>query len=220
MSVVTISREFGSEGRAIARQTAQTLGYHFVDKNVVGEVLIQYGFVEFKHEYDSIPGFWSSFDSRWTEMVGMLDRVMRALAHHGAVVILGRGSFAVLGGFADVLNVRIKAPFSSRVKRVMEREKIDTLEQAETRVQEEDKIRTAFIERFYTVPWDTTRAFDLVLDTGKVPPGLAVGWLVDTVNAMIEIKTGGERTTRAIEVDPILAAVVAEVLNRQVVVAA
>lgn len=220
MSVVTISREFGSGGRAIARQTAQTLGYHFVDKNVVGEVLIQYGFVEFKHEYDSVPGFWSSFDSRWTEMVGMLDRVMRALAHHGDVVILGRGSFAVLGGFADVLNVRIKAPFSSRVKRVMEREKFDSLEQVETRVQEEDKIRTAFIERFYTVPWDTTRAFDFVFDTGKVQPELAVGWLVDTVNAMTEIKTGGEQTTRAIEVDPILAAVVAEVLSGQVVVAA
>jgi cytidylate kinase len=219
MSTVTISREFGSEGSVIAQQVAQALGYKFVDKNVIGAVLIQYGFVEFKYEYDSLPGFWSAFDSRRTEMMGMLDRVMQALARHGNVVILGRGSFAVLGGFADVLNVRIKAPLQLRVKRVMDRENIESVELAEARVEESDKIRVAFIEQFYTIPWDTTRAFDIVLDTGKVPPVLASGWLVDSVKAMNEIKTIGEQTASALVIDPVLAAVVNEVLEKQVVTA-
>jgi cytidylate kinase len=219
MAAVTISREFGSEGSAIAQQVAQALGYKFVDKNVIGQVLIQYGFVEFKHEYESVPGFWATFDSRRTEMVGMLDRVMQALARHGNVVILGRGSFAVLGGFADVLNIRLKAPFPLRVKRVMDRENIVSVDLAEARVEENDKIRTAFIERFYTVPWDTTRAFDMVLDTGKVSPVLASAWLVDIVKAMSQTKTGDERTTRVLSIDPVLAAVVAETLAGQVVAA-
>jgi cytidylate kinase len=220
MSVVTISREFGSEGSTIARQVARKLGYHFVDKDVMGQVLIQYGFVEFKQEYDSAPSFWNSFDSRRAEMVGMLNRVVRALARHNDVVILGRGSLAVLDGFADVLNVRIQAPLSFKIKRVMARENIDNVEQAEALVEENNKVRAMFIEWFYNVPWDTASAFDVVLDTSKVPPELAVNWLVDTVNAMNETKTGGEQTTRAIEVDPILTTVVADVLENQVAVVA
>ena len=215
MSVVTISREFGSEGSRIARQVAQKLDYHFVDKDIMGQVLIQYGFVEFKQEYDSVPSFWNSFDSRRVEMVTMLNRVIRALAQHDNVVILGRGSFAVLDDFADVLNVRIQASLSLRIKRIMAQEKIDNFEQAEALVEENDKVRSTFIEWFYNVPWNITSAFDIVLDTSKVPPELAVDWLVDTVSAMNEIKTGGEQTTRTIEVDPVLTEVVAKVLEAQ-----
>ena len=32
MSVITISRDFGSEGDYIAEKVAQILGYHFVNK--------------------------------------------------------------------------------------------------------------------------------------------------------------------------------------------
>jgi cytidylate kinase len=217
MSVVTISREFGSKGSTIARQVAQKLEYYFVDKDVMGQVLLQYGFAEFKNEYDSVSGFWSSFDSRRAEMVDMLNRVIRALARHNNVVILGRGSFAVLNDFADVVNVRVQAPLSLKIKRVMARENIDNVEQAEALVEEHHKVRSTFIEWFYNVPWDTANAFDIVLNTGKVPPELAVDWLVDTVAAMNETKTGGERTTRTIEVDPVLAEVVASVLEPQFV---
>jgi len=213
MSIVTISREFGSEGGPIARQVAQKLGYHFVDKNVIGRILLQYGFVEFKHEYDSVSSFWTNFDSRRTEMVEMLDRVVRALARHNDVVILGRGSFAVLDGFADVLNVRIQAPLSLRIKRVMTRENISNVEQAEALVEENYKVRATFIEWFYNVPWDTASAFDIVLDTSKVPSELAVDWLVDAIHAMDESKTGGELTAQGLEIDPILASVIADVLD-------
>ena len=215
MSVVTISREFGSEGSTVARRVAQNLDYYFVDKDVMGQVLIQYGFVEFNQEYDSVPSFWNGFDSRRVEMVGMLNRVIRALACHNNVVILGRGSFAVLDDFADVLNVRIQAPLPLRIKRVIAREHIDNFEQAEALVAENDKMRSTFIEWFYNVPWDTASAFDIVLDTGKVPAELAVDWLVDTVVAMEETKTGGEQTTRTLEVDPVLADLVAKVLEAQ-----
>lgn len=219
MSVVTISREFGSEGSFIAKRVAQTLGYHFVGKDVIGKVLIQYGFVEFKHEYDSLPGFWASFDSRRAEMVDMLNRVMLALAHYGNVVILGRGSFAVLGGFADVLNVRLQAPLPTRIKRVMEHEHIVDFEQAEAVVKENDRVRATLIEKFYNVRWDTAGAFDVVLDTGKVLPEAVIPWLVDAVKGLDETKTGGERTTQLIQVDHVLASVISEVLEEQVALA-
>ncbi len=119
MSVITISRELGSQGRQIAENTAQALGYHFMNKKAIGEVLEEYGLVEFREEYEIAPSFWDIFDAhrmeRRSEMVSMLNKVILALAQHGNIVILGRCGFAVLRDFADVLNVRIQAPPEQRV---------------------------------------------------------------------------------------------------------
>lgn len=217
MSVVTISREFGSEGGYIAEQAAQSLGYHLVDKTTMENVLMQYGFVEFEKGYDTALGFWARFAQRTTEMVDMLNRVIRALARHGNVVIVGRGSFALLGGLADVINVRIQAPQPIRIKRVMTKHNIAEPERAEAIVKESDHIRATFIESYYNVRWDFSGAFDLVIDTSKVPPDLAATWLVDAVKALQERDTREARTTPALEEDSILEATVADVLKCQTI---
>ena len=114
MSVITISREFGSDGDAIAHKVAQTLNYHFVDQKFIGTILEQYGYVEFDKEYANLPTFWERFDAQREKqrdvMVKMLNQVIQAVAHHGNAVILGRSGFEVLGGFADVLHIRCKPP--------------------------------------------------------------------------------------------------------------
>jgi len=203
----------GSQGRYIAERAAQSLGYHFVDKRTIEEILSQYGFADFRQEYDAASSFWTRFDSHRADMMKMLDRVVQILARRGDVVILGRGSFAVLGGLADVLNVRIQAPLPLRVKRVMARQKISEPDVAEAAVKESDSLRAHFIESFYKVRWDTAKNFDLVIDTGKVPPELAITWLVETVKALNGRQGDAERTTSTLEEDRILANVVAEVLE-------
>jgi cytidylate kinase len=55
----------------------------------------------------------------------MLNDTMDALAHRGDTLILGRGGYASLSKYEDVLNVRLQAPFLVRVERVMARENID-----------------------------------------------------------------------------------------------
>jgi cytidylate kinase len=199
----------------VAEKVAQALGYHFADKKTMEDVLIQYGFVEFDKKYDAARGFWGRFDARTMEMVNMLNRVIQAVARHGNVVILGRGSFAILSGFADVLNVRIQAPLPIRRARVMTQHKITEPEQAEAIIKEADRVRATFIESYYGVRWDAANAFDVVIDTGKVPPDLAVTWLADAVKAMQVRKAGDARLTRAIEEDQVLASAVSNVLKCQ-----
>lgn len=213
MSVMTVSREMGSQGRYIAERAARSLGYHFVDKNTIQEILGQYGFGDFRQEYDAAQNFWTRFDSRRADMMNMLNRVIQVLARHGDVVILGRGSFAVLGGMADVLNVRVQAPLPVRIKRVMARQQISEPDRAEAIVTESDKVRADFIESFYKVRWDAANAFDVVIDTGKVAPDVAVNWLVEAVETLHERPGDAERTTGDIEADRILDKVVAAVLE-------
>jgi len=216
MSVITISREFGSEGDTIAQKVAQTLGYHFVDQKFIGIILGQYGYVEFDKDYATLPTFWERFDAQREKqrdvMVGMLNQVILAVAYHGDVVILGRSGFEVLGGFADVLHVRLQAPFSIRVGRVMSQQKIP-FEEAELVVKNNDKVRLAFVEEFYRVPWGSIQAFDLVINTGKIFPDLATTWVIDAANTFVNNMEIDKPTTASIKVDRILTEAVSGVLK-------
>lgn len=220
MTVISISGELGSEQSQIAEHVAQTLGFHFADRKVIGEVLAQYGFVQFGQYYDSPPGFWSHLsqaEDHRSRMVDMLNRVILALAHHGNIVIDARSSFAVLGGLSDVLNVRIEAPIGVRTKRVMEQLNLAEPEQAEVVVKQSDEARTGFVRWYYGTRWDKAEAFDLVIDTGKIAPELATTWLVEAARALAAKKgSDASTTTDTIQVDPILASTVSEQLNCQV----
>jgi cytidylate kinase len=216
MPVITISREFGSEGDSIARKVAQTLGYHFVDQKFIGVILGQYGYVEFDKEYQNLPTFWERFDAQREKqrdvMVDMLNRVIQAVAYHGNVVILGRSGFEVLGGFADVLHVRLQAPFSVRVGRAMSQQKV-TYEEAETLVKNSDKVRLAFVEEFYRVPWGAAQSFDLVVNTAKIFPDLATTWIVEAANTFVNNMEISKPTTASINVDRIMADAISEMLK-------
>ena len=216
MSVITISREFGSEGDTIAQEAAQDLGFHFVDKKFIGHILGEYGFVEFDKEYDTLPGFWERFDAQRgkqrEEIIKMLNQVVLAVAHHGNVVILGRSGFEVLSGFADVLHVRIQAPLAVRIGRVMEKQNL-SFEQAEAVVKEKDRVRLAFVEEFYKVPWGSMKAFDLVVSTDKISPEMAAAWVVQAMQTYLpeDVKP----LTASIKIDRIMADAVSEALACQ-----
>jgi cytidylate kinase len=220
MSVITISREFGSEGDRIAHQVSEALNHHFVDRKLIGTILGQYGYVEFDKEYASLPTFWERFDAQREKqrdaMVDMLNQVIQAIARHGNVVILGRSGFEVLGGFGDALHVRLQAPFPVRVRRVTAQEGIP-FEQAEELVKQNDKVRLAFVEEFYKVPWGEIQAFDLVINTGKISADLATDTIVKAARTFQNDPQSDKPSISSIEVDRILAETVSEVLQCQMV---
>jgi cytidylate kinase len=214
MPAITISREIGSQGDTIAEQAAIRLGYHLVDKNTIEKVFRQYGFVDFEETYDE-SGFWARFDPHRAEMLSLLNQVIKAMVQYGNVVLLGRGGFAVLKGYADVLNVRIQAPFPLRVKRVMGKQVFATQLKAEVFVSDSDRMRRDFVNSMYSERWDSLSAFDLVIDTGKISPEMAVDWLKEAVHRISHLPLDDALTTRSMEVDPVLADSVAQVLNEQ-----
>lgn len=212
MAVVTISREFGSEGNYIGTKVAETLGYHFIFKKEIGEVFDQYGFPAFEQMYHAKMGFWTQFDEMRMETMALLTRVIRAFAHHGDVVIVGRCSYAVLAEFTDVLHVRIQAPLSIRVTRII-KENIVAPNEVERFVQEEDLKRVKLLQVFFNFPWDKTSTFDMVIDTRKVASDLAVTWIAEAVKTLEERKEYERPNTKMIEVDPVLSEVISGLLD-------
>ncbi len=215
MTVITISREFGSGGDALAERVAATLGYHLVDKAFISAVLCQYGITEFDVEYEKTPGFWESFDREKADrrelMVRVLNQVVRAVACHGNVVILGRSGYAILPGLSDVLHVRLQAPLDERIARVSEERNLPFAEATQL-VKEKDRIRTAFVESFYGAVWQSPQAFDIVINTAVVPLDMATAWVVEAARLRAG-KHGDQPTSKQIEIDPVMMLSVTERLR-------
>ncbi len=213
MATITVSRECGSGGGLVARRLARALGYHLVDKEFMRSVLGQYGLVQFEEVYDAGPGLRARLVPRRPEITRMLNKLVAALARHGDTVILGRGASAVLRGYADVLNVRIQAPFPFRVRRVAEARGLADPRDAEAYVVDQDQRRAAFVEFSYAVDWENVHTFDLVLDTGKLPLDLVVALLTEAAGAVRQAGPGARLAARQLEDDPVLAAAVADALQ-------
>lgn len=213
MAVITISTELGSGGFDISQQVAKRLGYDFVDKHTVDGIFRQYGLTKFDALYSSVPGILDLVNYDNLLIISMLNEIIQAVAQRGNVVILGRGGFAVLEDYADVLNVRTGAPFAVRVQRVMEREGLTDLQQTEERVREADNVRQRFIQIFYARRWDDDSQFDLVLDTGSITPEMAIDRIIADVRALEQkgYPADAPMTTK-IEVDPVLADALAKVM--------
>ena len=87
--------------------------------------------------------------------------------------------------------------------------------QAEEFVSDSDRLRREFVESTYGKQWDAVTAFDLVIDTRKISPEMAVDWLEAAARRLNSPQPGQAPTARALEIDPVLAGTVAEVLDRQ-----
>ena len=213
MAVITISRELGSGGAEIGQQVAKSLGYDYVDKRTIDGIFRQYGLTKFDDLYNSAPGILDLFSQTNLFTISMLNEMIEALAQRGKAVIVGRGGFAVLGDYADVLNVRIEAPVSVRAQRILAREDLATIQEAEARVAEDDSIRSKFVHMFYNKQWNEKSNFDLVLDTGALSNNVAAQQIVDAVKALEQQPPGQDAvTTASMQVDPVLADAVAKVV--------
>jgi len=212
MTIITLSREIGSNGTTIARQVARELGYRFVDKSTFEQVLQEYGLVKFEDFYDSAPGFWARFDSANLQIISMLNKTILGMARLGDVVILGRGGYAALRGYTDVLHVRIQAPFSLRVQHVMEDQGL-AADDAASFVAQNDRMRAMFVKGFYESDYYTTRQFHLVLDTAVVPVERAAAWIVEAAKSLSDHQPTDALTTQTIDVDAVLASAISKVLN-------
>jgi cytidylate kinase len=216
MCVITLSREIGSEGNSIAAKVAQALGYHLADKSTVETVFREYGLTDLEGQYESIPSFWERFDSQKADQrrttLNMLNQTLCALAHHDNVVILGRGGYVILRDYQDVLNVRVQAPLETRIHRVRDSVAYSDSIHAEETVKADDRLQKEFIKSVYGASWVEPGGFDLVIDTGKLTPDMAVDVIVTAAQALSARHPDG-LTIADLKVDKTLAAAVDEALS-------
>jgi len=205
MPVITISREYGSGGKDVAKRVCEMLGYTYFDKNLMARVAAEVGLandevVDFSEDTYKMRNFMERmFDRRrlgadaWDASAGttrslqveildeaqcahlVKDTIIGAYKHDN-VVIVGRGGQAMLKEKPGVLHVRLNAPRGARALRVKERESLG-LGEAIDRVRRKDQAATAYLKRFFEIDWDNPLLYHLIINTGK--------WELEDVAQMI-----------------------------------
>lgn len=216
MAVITISREFGNNGDKVAEGVSKALNMPIVDKETISTLLSEYGMVSFKEFYDTDHSFMDRFFGVNEDYVKLLNQAIQTYARLDNVLIQGRGGFAVLQGYCNVINVMIKTPFEKRVKYSMEELNISDKGEAEKLVEQHDRIRSGFLQAYYGVSMNDAGKFDLVIDTSLVPVEMAVRWICEmAIHLDTAMPTEFCQATGTIKLDSNMVEVARKSLHRE-----
>ena len=184
IKIITISRQFGSGGRTIAKKLAEQLGYDYYDKEIIDNVALETGFSKdyiaskgeeapgktvFSYGFEAavIPGIMNGMttnDYLWT----VQRKVILDIANKGKpCVIVGRSADYILREFDSVLNVYIYADMDFRIDRILNLYG-NSEKKPEKRLTEKDKKRAANHKHFTDLEWGYAPNYDLSLNSGKL----------------------------------------------------
>jgi cytidylate kinase len=197
MPVITIGRQIGAGGTTVGRMLAGRLKLDFLDSELIDEVAHRLELpreeVEAEDEHPGsllsrlllalgaantepmIPpetSAWSPpnadpvFDTR-RAVLEITQHVIMEAARVDNVVIVGRGGAYILHDHPGALHVFLQADSATRLKTVMEHEKL-TEEEARKLQKRTDENWTAYIKQVYGHDRNLPSHYDLVLDTGRL----------------------------------------------------
>ncbi|MBP3327595.1 MAG: cytidylate kinase-like family protein [Clostridia bacterium] len=191
--IITISREFGSGGRSIAKEVANRLGYKYYDKELVKHVAAETGFapqyIEEQGEYapgkhkfayaftaPGSPGIMdglSASDFLWN----IQRRVIMQLADEEPCVIVGRCADYILRDRDDCLNVFVHANKDYRADRIV-RLYGESEKKPVKRLDEKDKKRKVNYEHYTGREWGNPRNYHICLDSALLGQDLCVETII------------------------------------------
>jgi cytidylate kinase len=194
MTVITISRELGSEGDRIADLLCQELGTCRVDKDMLSQIAREAGVdVEavlakekavlgrarlisrdmtslYSKDPSAFEGKSAVDDQTYARIVR---QTMEDFARQGNGVIVGRGGQMILRDWPGALHVRLYAPLEVRVQRIMQRFDISE-EQARRRVTRSDEQKRQYIRHMHNnASWKDQKYYHLAINTGAISPQVA-----------------------------------------------
>lgn len=181
--VITISREFGSGGRTIAKAVAERLGYGFYDKALVERIANESGyskdFVERRGEdatstssflfnlSRSGSGGYDGVSGASDKLYVIQHNIIKRLPEEGPCVIVGRCADYILKDYEDALHVFIYADMQFKANRIVtlygERDDVP-----EKRLEEKDKKRKVYYKNYTGRIWGMSSNYDISLNSGKL----------------------------------------------------
>jgi hypothetical protein len=205
--IITVEREYGSGGNAIASALAARLQWTLWDQRLTDEIARRMGSepgqVEARAEvcdstyYRLVRAFLrGTFEGSVNPpQVKVLDtdriqdvvrEIQSEIAQAGNSIIVGRGASYYLGDRRDAFHVFIYAPFSHKVRRLQTRGKTEA--EAKDLAETVDRDRAAFIKQYFNLEWPAIHRFHLMVNS-SIGDGVAVDTILDAV-----ARYGGART--------------------------
>ncbi len=165
--IITIGRQFGSGGKAVADELGRRLGIPVYDSELITEAAKKSGIAEefFKQRDEKRRALFIGLQSGMNDEIlfGIQSEAIRDLADQGSAIFVGRASDYVLRD-RDCVDVFISAPLKARVGRIMERQGLSESE-AESLIERKDRGRAEYYDFFTFSKWGSASNYDLCLDS-------------------------------------------------------
>lgn len=181
--VITIEREYGCGGGAIAAQLAKHLGWTVWDKRLTDEIArlanVDSSAVRRCDEridsrlYRLAKTFWRGSHERSAQlasqafdtdcMMAMMEQITARIAQEGNSVVVGRGAPFFLREHPDAFHVFLYAPRAEKVRRLL----LDgsSSVEAEEQVDSVDRERKAFVKHYFDADWPTRSLYHVMINT-------------------------------------------------------
>ena len=192
MAVITISRQFGSGGEAVARLVAEKMGYLLVNKAMIIENLRSYGIRDdFFDQFDE-KNFRTIDRAGYREMeekrrhyLETMHNFIYDLAIRENLVILGRGGQVLFKDFPPALHIKVIAPLKDRLKSVCESYGLDEAVAARL-IEEQDHDRQEYLRQIFGYNWLDLDLYHIILNTGVLGLEKAVNIVVNAARTKEE----------------------------------
>ena len=192
--VITISRQYGSGGRIIAKKLAEELHIPFYDNELINLAaektglsaecfqdaeLVSKGNLLFS--LTSLTPMMDNYGLPLNEKIFLVQsQVIKEVAEQGSCVIVGRSADYVLADFPNCINIFIYAEIEDRVERAIQEYGLES-KHAEATVLKTDKKRAGYYNYFAGRKWGKTENYDLCINTSKMPIDDVVAVLKDYI---------------------------------------
>lgn len=182
--IVTIEREFGSGGGAIAAQLSRRLGWKLWDQQLTCDIARKAQVAESAvalcdervdgRLYRLAKTFWRGSYERSMPMAAshafdtdlmmtMVGEIMATIAQEGNAVIVGRGAPFFLRDRSDTFRVFTYAPHDEKIRRLLDAGR--SRDEAEDMVNNVDKERIAYIKHYFNADWPTRSLYHMMINT-------------------------------------------------------
>lgn len=195
-SIITISRQYGSGGRFIAKKLAERLGIPFYDNEIITMAAKESGYAENifeKAEQISTHSLLYSLSMFGTAAgvygLPLSDKVylvqsdiIKKCADKGSCVIVGRCSDYVLRDYDNVINLYIYSDAEHKKARAVKYYGIDE-KNAASEIEHKDKKRATYYNYYTSQRWGDAENYHLSLNSDSIGIDSAVDVLEAFVRA-------------------------------------
>lgn len=199
---ITIEREYGAGGGAIAKKLAVRLGWKLWDQELTCEIArvarVDQSVVERMDErcdslfYRLMKVFMRGsmeqslpirnmdhFDA--DSMVAFMQRVISGAASEGNSVIVGRGAPFLLRQRPDTFHVFVYAPLDEKIRRLRTAGK--SADEAMDEIENVDRQRVIFVRKYFGMEWPTRELYHMMVNS-KVGDEIVIDTILNEIHSL------------------------------------
>ena len=203
--IITISREFGSGGKEVAKRLADKLGYAYYDSEILRLLaketnmseeyiknISERGVYPYAFQFAKSFAMYSAMQNNQTEILVKQAKILKEIAQKGDSIIVGRGADTILKDY-NPMKIFVYASLESKINRCKQKAKEDeklTDKELEKKIKNIDKNRKEFNSLISNTEWGNKENYNLCINTSNIE----IKSIVPSVAMYIENWFGGNKS--------------------------